>query len=59
MQNHKKRPFAEDYNICHETIENASSSQECTGLEPTSPKNSAEKEAYSELENFYPEDIVE
>lgn len=59
MKKSKKRPFREDYNMSRITVENAGSVNECTGLMPSPPQNSAERAAYGELTHFLPEDIVE
>lgn len=40
------------------TIENAGSVTDCTGLTPRPPENEAEHDSYSQIKNFFPEDIV-
>lgn len=59
MKKTKKRPFAEDYNMSRITIEDTGSMTDCTGLEPRPPENDYEREAYSRIKNFFPEDIIE
>lgn len=56
--NKKKRPFREDYNMCRITIDETSSARECTGLEPRPPLNESEQESYSNIYDFFPDDIV-
>ena len=58
MKKPKKRPFAEDYNMSRITIENAGSVTDCTGLTPRPPENEAKHDSYSQIKNFFPEDIV-
>lgn len=59
MKKFKKRPLSEDYNMSKITIENAMSDTECTGLMPTPPQSTDERESYGELINFLPEDVIE
>ncbi len=55
----KKIPFHEDYNMSKITIDNSSSVTECTGLTPFAQQSDFEHKAYSEIVEFFPEDIVE
>lgn len=55
----KKLPFCEDYNMCKITITDSSSATECTGLVPFAQQNDFEHESYSDILEFFPEDIVD
>lgn len=45
--------------MCRITIDNSASATDCTGLEPTPPLNESEKEAYSDIYDFFPDEIVD
>ncbi len=55
----KKIPFSEDYNMSKITIENSSSTTDCTGLIPFREENDFEYNSYSNIVEFFPEDVVE
>lgn len=58
MKHHKKLPFSEDYKMSKLTIEDSGSITDCTGLTPTPPLNEEERESYSQIKNFFPDDIL-
>ncbi len=59
MNKKRKMPFREDYNMSKITTDNSSSVTECTGLTPFAQQDDFEHKSYSEIMDFFPEDIVE
>ncbi len=55
----KKMPFREDYNMCKITIDNSQSATDCTGLIPFAEQDSFQHNSYSDIVEFFPEDIVD
>ena len=58
MKGKKKMPFCEDYNMSKITIDNSASTTDCKGLAPSAQLDDFEHESYSDIVNFFPEDIV-
>ncbi len=59
MSKKRRLPFCEDYNMSKITIDNSSSVTECTGLVPFAQQSDAEHDSYSDIMEFFPEDIVQ